>query len=92
MQHYNHFKAFLKAADERNLKEKASGGSAIHGITKYADVSPDDFARLLGYRAGPVAVAAAADNSRSQVVDKIVTQTSIRDWTGIYTTPVKGML
>lgn len=88
MQHYNHFKAFLKAADERNLKEKASGGSVIHGITKYADVSPDDFARLLGYRAGPV----AADNGRSQVVNKMVMQSSIRDWTGIYTTPVKGLL
>lgn len=72
--------------DERNLKEKASGGSAIHGITKYADASPDEFTRLLGYRAaaGPIAATAAL------TINDVVAQTSIRDWTGIYTTPVKG--
>ena len=76
--------------DERNLKAKASGGSAIHGITKYADVSPDEFTRLLGYRAG--SAAASSDNDRSQVVNKMVAQTSIRDWTGIYTSAVKGLI
>jgi hypothetical protein len=74
--------------DERNLKAKASGGSAIHGITKYADVSLNEFTRLLGYRAGPAA--ATSGNGRSQVVNKMSAQTSIRDWTGIYTSAVKG--
>ena len=89
---YNHFKAFLKTVDDRNRREKASGGSAIHGITKYADVGPDDFARLLGgnYRGG--SLVSTETKGRSQTVHMKLTQPSSRDWTNSYTTPVKGII
>ena len=30
--------------DERNVAEKKAGGSAIHGITKFSDLSQEEFA------------------------------------------------
>merc|ERR1719453_2806514 len=35
----------LKVIDERNVNEKAAGGSAIHGITKFSDLSQEEFAK-----------------------------------------------
>jgi len=85
----NAFGAFvknLKLADERNAAERASNGTATHGITKFFDLSQEDFAArylttdvkhktedapLSDYRGEPSAVM------------------SLVDWTGKYTTPVK---
>jgi len=35
----------LAAADERNAAERASGvaGAAVHGITKFMDLTPEEF-------------------------------------------------
>eukprot|EP00457_Paulinella_chromatophora_P007489 gb/GEZN01007512.1/.p1 GENE.gb/GEZN01007512.1/~~gb/GEZN01007512.1/.p1 ORF type:complete len:349 (-),score=40.02 gb/GEZN01007512.1/:483-1391(-) len=38
------FREFLKLADERNAKNKATGGSDdVHGVTKFADLSQEEF-------------------------------------------------
>lgn len=36
---YQNFKDFLKLVDERNDSEQEGGGSAVHGVTKFADMT-----------------------------------------------------
>lgn len=40
---FKNFQAFLGHIDERNSKEVAKNGKAIHGITRFADMSHDEF-------------------------------------------------
>ena len=40
---YNTFVENMKVVDERNAKEIAAGGSPVHGVTKFADMSQADF-------------------------------------------------
>lgn len=47
---FGHFKNFLDKVDERNSNEKLNGGTAVHGITKFSDYSPEEFQALLGYK------------------------------------------
>jgi C1A family cysteine protease len=48
---FENFSKFLKTVDKRNKKEAKKGGSAIHGVTIFADLSDDDFASShLGFR------------------------------------------
>ena len=77
---FNIFVENLKIVDERNAAET---GSALHGITKFSDLSQEEFRqRYLGARPSK----RGADN----VVDDVpAASTSAQDWTGIYTTPVK---
>lgn len=48
---FSYFKKFLKKIDERNAKEEASGSTAVHAVTIFADLSHDEFkSRYLGYK------------------------------------------
>jgi len=73
----------LRLIDERNAAET---GTAVHGITKFADLSPDEF--KMGYLnyVAPAAPNRTMDDSIAALpagVDALV------DWTGKLTTPVK---
>lgn len=85
------FKAFiqaLKSADERNANEKALNGNAIHGITKFSDLTQAEFeAKFL--TAVPVKQTDAKVDSTVRSTSK---DGSLVDWTGIYTTPVKDQV
>jgi len=71
----------LKLIDERNAVDTAQ-----HGITKFADQSPEEFKRThLNYVPNL--------NSNRTFVDiepLPVGASAVKDWTGIYTTPVKN--
>jgi len=70
----------LKSIDERNSAERKAGGSASHGITRFSDLTPEEFAsRYLTYT--------STGKVEGTVVD--VDANSSADWTGKYTTPVK---
>jgi len=43
MERFNVFVDNLKIWDERNIQEFINGGTAIHGVTKFADLSPEEF-------------------------------------------------
>ena len=43
-------KTTLKIIDERNALELARGGEEVHGITKFADWTQDEFNRLNGIK------------------------------------------
>mmetsp|Transcript_25421 Transcript_25421/g.37481 ORF Transcript_25421/g.37481 Transcript_25421/m.37481 type:complete len:347 (+) Transcript_25421:65-1105(+) len=40
---FNIFVEQLKVIDERNAREAASGGSAVHGITRFSDMTQEEF-------------------------------------------------
>jgi C1A family cysteine protease len=79
------FQEFLKLADVRNAAEVKEGGSAVHGITMFADMQDDDFTKYLGYDASDEASNAFKVTS----VDAYTGSDTSVDWTNIYTTPVK---
>jgi len=74
----------LKVIDERNAAEKQAGGTAVHSINKFADLTQTEFeARFLRSDI-------SMRTKKAMVADvPPVTTTSTKDWSGVYTTPVK---
>jgi len=86
MSRFSHFVTNLKIADHRNLQEKLAGGSAVHGITKFSDMSQEEFeARYL--RADPTLK--SADRKMAKITTPPKKDLGLVDWTGTYTTPIK---
>lgn len=84
---FTHFKTFLSKVDERNEKERAQGGTAIHGVTLFSDLSAKEFKeRYLGYVPSPTNLS----NAREAVVEDFKGSLTSVDWTDIYTTSVKN--
>lgn len=84
---FNNFKSFLAIVDERTTEESENGGTAKHGITKFSDMSPEEFkANFLGYR--PVQSYNQVDKLTIDVINK-KTESTFVDWTGVKTTAVK---
>jgi len=82
---FKNFLATLKLIDQRNAKET---GTAVHGITKFADLSVEEFrASFTNYVHNP----AADDRNVTRVDIKPLPEgtNAAADWTGVYTTPVK---
>ena len=81
-----YFLSFLDKVDERNEKEAIAGGTAVHGITMFADMSEDEFKAYRGvklemkdmYKESEIALPAEVEEVKYNR-DKIV------DWTGKYT-------
>lgn len=85
---FANFKVFLEEADSRNTAESEAGGTAVHGITKFADLSHSEFSTLLlGYKPvlnyGAVAREAAAVKTYSG-------SKTLADWSESLATPVKN--
>jgi len=84
---YTNFVNNLKSADERNLLEKQAGGSAVHGITKFSDLSQDEFAKRF------LTSKPSMKSNNTPVMDNVpvpVGVGSTQDWSGRLTTPVKN--
>jgi cysteine peptidase B len=82
------FKSNLKMYAYRNEKEAEFGGSAVHGPTKFFDLTQEEYeADILRYT-GLLPPRSTASNSAVTDV-KLATATTSVDWTGIYTTPVR---
>jgi len=79
------FQAFLdnlKLIDERN---SAENGSALHGITKFADMTPQEFSsKMLNSRPNPNRA-----NMKRKVMGAPNTSAGLVDWSDKLTTPVK---
>jgi len=76
----------LKVADARNNAELKAGGSAVHGVTKFSDLSQVEFET--SYLLSDPSM---SDANREVVtsVDAPVNAGSTKDWSGKYTTAVK---
>jgi len=76
----------LKLIDERNEAEARAGGTAVHGINKFADMSAEEFKKgYLNYR--PRETNRTEDNTIEPLPEGV---NVLVDWTGVYTTPVKN--
>lgn len=76
----------LRLIDQRNAEERAAGGSAMHDIGQFADLSESEFAsRYLQARPSMKSSTAPI----AEVPPYTGALTSV-DWTGKYTTPVKN--
>jgi len=74
----------LKMSDLRNEAEAKHGGSAVHGVTKFSDMSQAEFEST--YLKADLTMKEKAEVA---VVNGEVT-TSVVDWSGVLTTPVKN--
>jgi C1A family cysteine protease len=83
--HFTIFLENLRVADLRNERERKAGGNAVHGITKFSDLSQAEFESQF-------LTADLSMKSKDTQVDKTVraaATATVVDWSGIYTTPVK---
>ena len=82
---YTNFKNFLTIIDKRNEDEFIYGsGKSLHGITKFADLTEDEFKKgFLGYRP------TYDTNAIVKEVDTELVNRTVVNWANIYTTAVK---
>jgi len=74
----------MRIVDERNAAELANGGEAVHGITKFADLSQDEF------KAQYLTSQPPAQKSTDRIeLPAPKSDSGLVDWTNVYTTPVK---
>lgn len=81
---FKKFKKNLKTIDKRNKLERAYGGSAVHGITKFTDYDEDEFAAVF-LTASPNGASSGA--IMTEVASYEGTEDSIT-WEGIYTSGI----
>ena len=76
----------MKIVDERNAAEKAMGGSATHGITKFSDLTQDEFSERFLTSVPP------ETPTRHNLVHMPLEAgaTASADWRGKFTSPVKN--
>jgi len=83
---FKHFFANMKVADERNRMEQLNNGTAVHGVTRFSDLSQQEFeSRYL--RTLP-----SAETLKLPISEFNGDPSStlgLIDWTGKYTTAVK---
>jgi C1A family cysteine protease len=87
---FNQFVANLKVADERNLAEKKAGGSAVHGVTQFTDLSQEEFTKR--YLTSDPTLGKPSTLAMKPMDDlhKVNQSMGLVDWTGKYTTGVKN--
>ena len=75
----------LKIVDQRNTGELLIGGSAVHGITRFSDITQLEFEEkfLSAYK-----VLETGGTVKAEVAP-YAGEESLVDWTGLYTTPIK---
>eukprot|EP01039_Chlorochromonas_danica_P005486 gene5486-6040_t len=84
---FAHFLENLKSADHRNMLEARNGGSAVHGITIFSDLSQAEFeAHYLTADISQKNDEAKTYHNDNKPVDNTL---GAVDWSGKYTTAVK---
>jgi len=83
---YNYFVENLKVIDARNAMERAAGGTAVHGITKFSDLSQEEFSSR--YLLAKPSMATEKKNVMTEI-PKYSGPAGLVDWTGVLTTAVK---
>jgi len=86
---YQNFKDFLKLVDERNDSEQEAGGSAVHGVTKFADMTSAEFETIfLGYKASSTGSRKLSSGKKADV-PTYSGEATVVNWAGVYTTGVR---
>jgi len=85
----NRFQMFiqnLKSIDARNKEERTAGGNAVHGVTRFSDLSQAEFESHYLTSDPKMATGGATLDTTQGSVDMTA---GLVDWTGKYTTAVK---
>ncbi len=82
------FSTNLQLIRERNTQEIAIGGKAVHGITKFSDLTQEEFVRRY-LTAKPSSNFASSLNATDAPEFPAMPADTLVDWTGVYTTDVK---
>jgi len=82
---FEKFKANLEIIDQRNAAERANGGTAVHGITKFSDLSDEEF-KSVYLTATPPAEPSTATLAK---VPPYTGTDDLVNWYGIYTDGIK---
>jgi len=85
------FDSFLERVDQINAKNLAAGGEGtVHGITKFADYTQDEFTKMfMGYIPADEATKKTRMTQQKAITVHPMSSTkSSVDWTGVYTTSV----
>jgi len=79
----------MRVAEERNAAEKAAGGSAVHGITRFSDLTQEEFSNF--FLTSDVSLKTPHEE-RDNVIAELpaYSEGDEVDWTGVFTTPVKN--
>jgi hypothetical protein len=87
---YENFLAFLDIIDSRNAAEQANGGTALHGVTKFADYTQEEFeAQFLGYNPNKKVAKKSNMKMKKTTPKKYTGSDTSVDWYMVYTTAVK---
>ena len=89
MSRFSHFITNLKIADQRNVAEKLAGGSAVHGINKFSDMSQEEFA--LRYLRADASLR-TTNRTVAHISTPVKADLGLIDWSDIFTTPVKDQV
>ena len=85
---FKNFLEFLRNVDSRNEKEQDMGGSAVHGVTIFSDMSDSEMSGIfMGYV--PVSTPEVLALSKKPMLSKYGGKSNSVDWSGIYTTAIK---
>ena len=85
---FKNFLEFLRNVDSRNEKEQDVGGSAVHGVTIFSDMSDSEMSGIfMGYV--PVSTPEVLALSKKPMLSKYAGKSNSVDWSGIYTTAIK---
>jgi len=77
------FVANLHLADARNEAERLNGGTAVHGVTKFSDITSEEFAATY-LRATPPDISTEKKAAKTIHQLAAVTPQALVDWTGRY--------
>jgi len=84
------FKSNLLHVDFRNEKEKQEGGSAIHGVTRFADLTIEECTNTyFGAKINDNDMAIVKEMTNSEY-KALPTSLTFVNWAGLYTTAVKN--
>ena len=83
---FKHFQNFLSDIDDRNEMERANGGTAVHGVTSFSDLSSGEFrSQYLGFLPSDNIM----EDSKKVILEPYTGTAKVVDWTGTLTTPNK---
>lgn len=85
---FANFKDNLKSIGDRNMAERLNGGTAIHGVTQFSDLSQFEFENYYLKTKPPAELTNVLQSTHNQD-PAAVAITGLIDWTGRYTSAVK---
>ncbi len=88
------FHGNMKNVDDRNSAEAAAGGTATHGVTRFLDMTQEEFKTNMLTAVVPLPGAASRRLREENTISTLDWELKevVTDWAGVLTTPVKDQV